>query len=590
MIAYTTTLSWLWFFSLVSAGPLEPDTTGNGAAADLKLKADAQTVELNLPVLDFFGSEQPGGDSGDVVIPADRLIWHIPDPYKERSAALELLAKAQRDGDKATAARIERIIERVDTIRRPEQQLHLSLQDALRRTLENNYAIKIVRYNPAIDTTRVVEAEAAFDAIFYTNIIKNNIDRPSGNELQSTDLDLFTSSYGLRKVLSTGMSVRGSYDLGRTKSALRFQQINPEYTSNFVFEMRQPLLRGFGIDYNRSLIMLTKNDRRISDYAFQRQVRDVLRQVEEFYWRLVQARRDIVITARLLAEYEAIYEYLIARQAFDITPVQIAATKANLEQSRFEFIRRRSAVFDAEDRLAAALNSDDLNLADDIEIIPEDTPSLSRIVVDRLAEVQTALDNRQEIKEQELRVANAKIAVGRAKNEELPRFDLTFRQTYDGLGVSADDSFDQATQGDFIEYYIGVEFEAPIGNRGPKAAHQRSQLQYNQAVTSLKRVFEDVILDVNLSTRALNTSYDQIGPSFEAAEAREREVGTSVARAASKDYATLTSELSARQSLANARRVLIGSMVEYNIAIIDLERAKGTLLQYNHVLITDPSD
>ncbi len=590
MIAFTKTLAWLWFLGLVAAAPNESESAGDPAAAAQGDEADVESVALSLPALDFGGSDVPGGTTTDTVVPPDRLRWHVPDPDAERQGILDMLAKAQRDGDKTIAGQIARVLERVDTIRRPDQQLHLTLEDALRRALETNYAIQIVRYNPAIETTRVVEAEAAFDALFFTNITKNNVDRPSGSQLEATDIDAFTSSYGIRKVLPTGMSVRGSYELNRTKSGLSFQQINPQYTSNFIFEMRQPLLRGFGIDFNRSIIMIAKNDRLIGDQTFRRQVRDTLRQVEEFYWRLVQARRDVVISARLLGEYETIYDYLVARQAFDITPVQISATKANLEQSRAEFVRRRAAVFDAEDRLAAAMNSEDLDLADDIEIIPDDIPQLHRIVVDRLAEVQAALDNRQEIKEQELRVANAKIAVGRAKNGELPRFDLTFRQTYDGLGKSADRSFDELTRGNFIEYFIGVEFEMPIGNRGPRAAHQRSRLQHAQAVASLKKVFEDVILDVNLTTRAMTTAYDQIGPSFEAAEARVKEVDSIVARAERKDINTLNSELGARQSLANARRAMVLTMVEYNIAIIDLERAKGTLLNYNNVVIPEDVD
>ncbi len=585
MISFTTTLAWLWFLGLVAAAPNEPESAGDPATAAQGMEADADSVALALPALDLGGDDVPGGTTTDTVIPPDRLRWHVPDPEAERQATLDLLAKAERDGDKTTAGQITRVLERVDTIRRPDQQLHLTLQDALRRALETNYAIQVVRYNPAVETTRVVEAEAAFDALFFTNLTKNKTDQPSGSELQSTDSDTFFSSYGIRKLLPSGMSVRGSYDLNRTKTSLRFQQLNPQYTSNFSFEMRQPLLRGFGIDFNRSIIMLAKNDRLIGDQTFRRQVRDTLRQVEEFYWRLVFARRDVVISARLLGEYETIYDYLVARQAFDITPVQISATKANLEQTKAEFVRRRAAVFDAEDRLSAAMNSKDVDLADDIEIIPDDIPQLHRFVVDRLAEVQTALDNRSEIKEQELRVDSAKIVVGRAKNGELPRFDLTFRQTYNGLGKNADSSFDQVSQSNFIDYYVGVEFEMPIGNRGPRAAHQRSRLQYVQAVATLRKVFEDVILDVNLTTRAMATAYDQIGPSFEAAEARVREVDSTVARAERKDIATLNSELGARQGLAGARRAMILAMVEYNIAIIDLERAKGTLLTYNNVVI-----
>jgi outer membrane protein TolC len=92
---------------------------------------------------------------------------------------------------------------------------------------------------------------------------------------------------------------------------------------------------------------------------------------------------------------------------------------------------------------------------------------------------------------------------------------------------------------------------------------------------------------VNLVVRALQTAFDQIAPSYEAAEAREREVQSIVARAERKDINTLTTELNARQSLAGARRAMLGSMVNYNIAIADLERAKGTLLQFHNVVIPD---
>lgn len=519
-------------------------------------------------------------------LPEDRLRWHIPDPEYDREEALQVLEDARKRDDRATVNQITRVVQRVEEIRRPER-LPLKLDEAIRLSLENNYDIEVASFEPAIQTTRVVEAQAAFDAVFFTELGKNNIDRPSGSQLTATDLDIFQSSYGVRKVLPTGMTASAAYQLNRTKTTSQFQGVNPEYTSNFVLEMRQPMLRGFGLDYNRSLIMIARNDRRIGQHAFERQIIDSLRLVDEYYWRLVEARRDIVITARLLADYEAIYEYLEARQQFDITPVQLAATLANLQQARVDFVRRRANVFDAEDRLKAVINAGNLNLGASVEIIPEELPQTPQILVDLLAEVQTALQFRPELREQELRVSSAQILVGRAKNEELPRFDLTWRTTFDGLGQNADQSFDQLTQGNFIEYFIGVSLEVPLGNRRPKAALHRARLQYQQQVSTLKSAFERVILDVNLVVRALQTAYDQIAPSFEAAEAREREVQSIVARAERKDINTLTTELNARQSLAGARRVMLGSMVNYNIAIADLERAKGTLLQFHNVIVPE---
>jgi hypothetical protein len=67
-------------------------------------------------------------------------------------------------------------------------------------------------------------------------------------------------------------------------------------------------------------------------------------------------------------------------------------------------------------------------------------------------------------------------------------------------------------------------------------------------------------------------------------------VNLAVARAERKDYNTLSNELGARQSLANARHAMLAAMVDYNVAIVDLERAKGTLLNYNNVVIPDSGD
>ncbi|MGD2108319.1 MAG: TolC family protein [Phycisphaerae bacterium] len=524
-----------------------------------------------------------------VEIAPDELTRHIPDPQRAYEEGLALLAQAREDGHTADENFHARVLERLATIRRP-RQVHLSLEEVISRTLANNYAIETISFNPAIETTRVIEAEAAFDAIFYTNVDKSNIDRPSGNELAATDVDLFNMSVGARKLLPPGTFLDLHYDLGRTKQAFAFQTINPAYTSNIVLDVRQPLLRGFGIDYNRSLILVAKNNRHLGDLSFKKQIRDILRSAEELYWRLLQMRRSVVVTAKEVAEFEGIHEYLVARSEFDVNPVQVSASKADLHAAQVDFVRRRALLLDAQDRLLAVINDPELNLAEDVEIIPDDFPAIERLVVDPVVEVQTALDHRAELKEQELRVANAKLFLGRAKNDELPRLDLTFRTSIDGLSVNADRSFDEATRVKFVEYVVGVELEVPIGNRAPRAVHHRARLEHAQAAAALKQALEDVILDVNLAIRQLKTAYDQIGPSFESIEARQREVESIVARAERKDINTLLNELGARRALANIRRTMLSAMVEYNIAIADLERAKGTLLNYNNVVIPDQTD
>jgi outer membrane protein len=524
-----------------------------------------------------------------MAIPADRLNWHLAGLRDAIRYAEEQLEEARENNDKARINILTRGIERMNFVRRP-QKMHLSLEDAVRLALQNSYRVEVESFNPAIERTRVVEAEAVFDALFFSNITKNIVDRPTGSQLLGSNLDLLSSEFGIRKLTPAGLQTSVAYTFERTKTNNQFQQINPEYFSDLVLELRQPFLRGFGLDYNLSALRVAKNNKRISNLAFAREVQDTIRDVEERYWDLVFARRNVVITARLLAEFEQIYEYLDARKDFDIMPVQIAATRANLETSKADFVRVCANLADAEDALIALMNTDEINLADDIEIVPDDFPAIDRIEVDRLAEVQTALDNRREIKEQELRIDNAKIAVGRAKIDELPRLDVVFQYQIDGLGGTWDQSFDEMSRHNFVEYFIGVQFEWPIGNRGARAAHRRAGLQRVQAVAGLKNILEGIILEVNLAVRALNTAYEQIEPSFESAQAREREVESIVARAERKDINTLNSELAARQSLANSRRVMLRSILDHYLAITNLERAKGTLLRYNKIYLAEDEE
>ncbi|MCH8967250.1 MAG: TolC family protein [Planctomycetes bacterium] len=522
-------------------------------------------------------------------LPSDRLLWHMPDPEEYRSVLTHDLQEARNRQDKTRIRYLERVLAETGTIRRATQ-VRLTLEEVLQRVLENSYSLERMRFNPAIETTRIVEAEAAFDAVFFTNIQKANIDRPSGSQLSATDIDQFTSSYGLRKAFPTGMQVSGSWDLNRLKTALSFQQINPEYTSTFSLSLRQPLLRGFGIDFNRSQIRIANTNREISNWVFHRDVEQLLRDAEASYWELVKARRNLAIFARLLADFEAIYSYLWARKDFDVIPVQLAASKADLEAERARFVVLRAQVFDTEDLLLAVMNDPNLPLGCGVEIIPEDFPQLGPIGVDVLAEVQTALENRPEIKEAQLAVDVAKIQVGQTRNLELPRLDVTFRYTVDGLSGTADRAFDQMTGSNFISYFVGVEFELPIGNRAPRAAHRRSQLQYQQAEVALKALFELVILEVHQSASKLTTAYDQIRPSYESTEARTREVESLLARAERKDHGTLINELGARRALANARRGTLEAIVDCNVAVIELEQAKGTLLRYNNVVIAAESE
>lgn len=536
------------------------------------------------PVADMVGQVAPDLSSGSI---GEAIRRHLADPSQQREMILNVLGDLQAPKE----IKLNRnFLERLDSLKRGREQ-SLTLSDVIRRMLVNNYAIRVAAYQPAIDAARIVEAEAAFDSVFFFNFTNNKQDRPSAApQLQGTSQENRTFRGGVRKLLSTGTQVQVSYDWNRTFSNQGFLIINPAYTQLISTSMRQPLLRGFGLDLNRSQISISRNDRSISRQQLRRNIRDQLQACEDAYWLLVQSRRTLTIQAELIAYTQDLHDTYEARLGFDVFPAQLAQIRARLESRNADFVRVVNRVFDAEDELKRLMNDPELDLATDVALIPADLPTHEQIVLDRLNLLQTALDYRSELREARLQVQNARIGVGVAKNQALPRFDLSFTVNANSLGVNSDRSFGQLRHFNFLGYVVQVEFEVPVGNRGPRAGVRQARLRYAQAATLVRQSIEDIVADVNLAIRRLSSEFDQLSPRALSANSAEDFLDSVRAREVAKTPEQIETELNSQGALANARQNLLQSLVDYNRAIVNLERAKGTLLAYNRITLDESFD
>lgn len=500
-------------------------------------------------------------------------------------------AEQQQEKQRIHEARMPGILERIKVLDRP-RQVQLAFADALRRTLVNNYALAAQGYNPAIQSARIVEAEAMFDEVFFVNFNNTKQDRPSSSELESNNSQVRTFESGIRKLLSTGMTVQASYALNRSETDLVFQTFNPTYFNSFIVQFQQPLLRGFGLDYNRAKIEIAKIDQEMSVERLRRDVREVLYNVEQAYWQLFQTRRTIGILSQLLSDLEIIHRDLEKRlkAGYDVYRVQLSFTASRIERHEAEFIGAVNRVHDAEDALKRLMNDPDLNLSESIEIIPIDLPSIEPIVLDQVGEVATGLSHREDLREAKLAIEKAQIAVGVAKNQALPKLDLLFRYVVDGLGTNADRAFSQLSENDFHEYVLGLQFEWPIGNRGPEAVVRQTRLQQAQALAAYRDVIENAIMEIQQAIRGIQTESDQIGPSYRYVMSSEDWVDATKAREERRDPPTLQIELDSFEALSASRRLLLDTLVRYNLAITNLERQKGTLLDYNNIVVRGAED
>jgi len=298
----------------------------------------------------------------------------------------------------------------------------------------------------------------------------------------------------------------------------------------------------------------------------------------------------VTILARLIFELEHWVQILEVRQAWDTIMSDVHLMTSRIERNKAELVNVRAELEKWEDGLKLLMNDPDLNLASEIEIIPIDAPTVEPLVLDRLGEVVAALMHRAELREAKLTIEQAELGVGVAKNQALPRLDVLFRYVVDGLGANWHKALGQLGENDFHEYILSLEFEWPIGNRGPEAALRRARLQQAQAIAAHRSRIENTIREVNDAIREIQSNFEEIPANWNATHAAWSHLQVEIARVLKYDRVTVLRVIDASSELATDRQRLLQSLTNYNVGLINLERQKGTLLEYNNIMIRGAAD
>ena len=104
----------------------------------------------------------------------------------------------------------------------------------------------------------------------------------------------------MRQDLPSGGQASLRYEAARNDTEPKQFVLNPYYENNLVLEVTQPLLRNFGNEVNQARITIARYTQRISLLDFRKAVEENIATIEQTYWQLVFAERDVAIQERLL--------------------------------------------------------------------------------------------------------------------------------------------------------------------------------------------------------------------------------------------------------------------------------------------------
>ena len=534
----------------------------------------------------------------------------------------------------------------------------MSLQHCIELALQNSKLLRdlggsILRapnsvesvYDPAIvysDPRFGEEASlSAFDPNFRASAVFDNNDRVLNNRFFGEDgfvkQDLGNYVWELSKRSVTGgqfsFKHATEYDFNN-QLGNRFGTPSATWDSIIEGEVRQPLLQGGGVKFNRIAgtaelpgtlngILLARTNTDISLAEFEKSVREFLSNIENAYWDLYYAYRSL--DAKIEARDRSLATWRIVKAKSGSQEGSSEGGTADKEgQAREQYFRfqaeivralngrlvdgtqsfngsaggtfRGSGVRVAERKLRLLLG---LPINSGLLIRPQDVPLHAPLFFEWGNCANEALVNRPELRQQRWLIKQKELELLANKNFLLPRLDAFARYRVRGFGnellgdagkFSPGDT--QATSitdliaGDRQEWQMGMELSIPMGYRRQHQAVRNSELQLLRERAVLKAQSRDVIYGLSNAIGEVKAAYETMLAVYNRLEAA-RDQATAVAVNYERDAAPLDLVLEAQRRVVDATVQFYQSQVEYNLAIKNVHFEKGTLLEYFNVQLQE---
>ncbi len=513
--------------------------------------------------------------------------------------------------------------------------------DTISRTIVNAAAVTTA-YDPALvetangqsfgsqfDGLGVESALSEFDAQLQSSVLWQRNDRPVNFDpgafgsffAQDFQQDVGNFNASVAKTNATGGRVGFQNSTNYDSNNNGNRQTPSSWETNFEAFFTQPLLQGRGTQYNRIagpysfdqyaanspnsfdgvVIARIRTDLTLAD--FEGGIRNLMRDVEQAYWELYFAYRDLEARKQGLESARRTW-FRLKRLLESGTGTNQAEARARAQfyQFRAEVEQALTNLFRAESRLRYIMG---LSVSDGRLIRPADEPTIARVDFDWTATHTEALARRVEVRKQKWQIKRRELELIAARNHLLPRLDAVGRYRWVGAGdelinydqdpigagrfAPGTSAFEALTAGDFQEWELGLQLAVPIGFRRQLdgVRHVQLLLARERAILQdleleVSHQVGDAIRDIDLNYQTSQTRFNGRIAAKQEEEAYAQLVAAGAGRSENFDFL-----LDAQRRRAEAESAYYRSLVDYNLAITEVHFRKGSLLDFNGVYLAE---
>ncbi len=487
----------------------------------------------------------------------------------------------------------------------------LSLEDCILIALKNNLGIQSAVLSPRLAETQVAWAREKFSPRLSFGHSRQSNSSASYSFIEAAEK--FTSRYNdfsasVWQAIPTGGALSVSLSSYKSESNRSFQTINPRYGSTLSFTFSQPLLRNFGPKMSRREIILSLNNRDISESHLRSVLLDTIFSVEQAYWNLIYAIENLKVMQQSLE----LAEDLLSKNRREVevgmvAPIEVLSAEAEVATREADILQAEIAVTNSEDLLKTIINLGAEEGEPPVHLQPLDKPSQEAAGISLDEALRTALASRPDLQMARIGLKNKEINVAYAKNQTLP--DLNLYTSYWSPGISGtqllyqDDNpltgvvvgrvpggagaaLSDAIGLKYSNWQVGLQVSFPVSIFTSRAQYEVSKISYEQAMVDLANLEQRVFLEIRTAVRAVEINYKRV-LGYRAA----RELAQKKLEAEEKKLKVgLTTNyvvLQYQRDLANAKTAELKALIEYNLTLAYLDKSLGTSIKNRNIVFSD---
>ena len=475
-------------------------------------------------------------------------------------------------------------------------------------------------YDPALahanPLSGVEAALSAYDANYTQQLFWSKVDQPQ-NILFNPIVGQFTpavlqetqASFAneLRKQTAQGASFALRHNVNYNYSNRPTRAFSSDFIGFLEAEWRQPLMQGAGTTYNRIAgpnagigqyngVLIARVSEDVALTQFELGVVNLVADVEQAYWDLVVAYR--ILEANVKGRDAALQTY-----QYQKVRLEAGAGRSDEEaQAQSQYYQFRAQVesalggsqglYNLEQRLRYLVG---LPATDGRLIHPVTSPTDAKVVFDWDSSLGQALQRRVEIRQQRFQLKRRELELTAARLNRRPRLDFLGQYRWRGLGDHLigdtdngplDNLYDEISQGDYQEWQAGFEMNFPVGLRAASVAVAHAKLALNRERAILDETELKISHDLSQAARQIILTHQLVETNYNRFVADLRQVAV-LERRYRDGTDNINFLLQAQRQVVVSESAFYRALINYNLAIRDFHRNKGSLLAYNQVQLSE---